>query len=175
MKTWAVCYRIKNGTGRTRESSKTFETRSAAETLVELIDRVGVPEALRLAALGATPRPIKGPTVADWVAGYIDHLTGVNRNTREDYRKYLEKDIAPALGGIGISELTREQVARWVTGMEGTHVSEDHRQQARAVVGGAQPRRRRRQDSHQRGEGHQGGAHRKPRTDRADPAPTRRG
>ncbi len=119
-KTWRVLYRIKDAQGRTRESSKTFETRSAAEALRELINRVGVFEALRLAEIDGAPRPIKGPTVADWVADYIEHLTGVNKNTREDYRKYLANDIAPALGGTPITELSREQVARWVNGMEGS-------------------------------------------------------
>jgi integrase len=126
-KTWAVLYRIKDNQGRTRESSKTFETRSGAETLCELIDRVGVLEALRLADIDGAPRPIKGPTVTEWVADYIEHLTGVNKNTRQDYRKYLANDIAPALGAVLISELTREQVAAWVNAMEGSKKIESNR------------------------------------------------
>jgi len=118
-KMWAVLYRIKDGTGRTRESSTTLDTRSAAEALRELIDRVGVTEALRLADIDGKPRPIKGPTVNDWVTDYIEHLTGINKNTRQDYRKYLANDIGPALGSVPITELTREQVAAWVNSMEG--------------------------------------------------------
>ncbi|YCU34421.1 tyrosine-type recombinase/integrase [Mycobacteroides abscessus] len=44
-------------------------------------------------------------------------MTGVEKKTIAEYRRYASRDIAPALGPIPLAKLTREDVAAWVNAM----------------------------------------------------------
>jgi hypothetical protein len=48
---------------------------------------------------------------------YIDHLPGLRKSTLYDYRAYLKNDIAPALGALPPTALSRGDVARWTQAM----------------------------------------------------------
>lgn len=101
-----------------RPTSKTVGTLAEAEALQELIDRVGAKRALEIAKTDAAPRPVKGPTIADWCATYIEQLTLPKPSTIQRYGCYLANDIAPvALGGIRVSALSDEPIKQWVKAM----------------------------------------------------------
>lgn len=56
-------------------------------------------------------------TVAEFLDRHISSLTGVEKKTVSEYRRYAKNDIGPALGAIPLVKLTREDVAGWVNGM----------------------------------------------------------
>jgi integrase len=106
----SVRYRL-NGT----QSSSSFNDHAEAVAFCNLANQVGPAKAIEVwrtnAALGAGV----GMTVAVWVAHHIDHLTGVEPRTIDDYRRYLRRDIAPTpLGALPLSAVTRDDVARWL-------------------------------------------------------------
>lgn len=108
---YSVLYRIDG-----RQSSLSVNERQEAEYACELINRLGPARALEILNVSAEPR--SSMTVESWIRHHIDHLTGVDRRTVEDYNRYLRNDIAPQLGPIPIDELTRDDIARWVSAME---------------------------------------------------------
>jgi integrase len=89
----------------------TFVSQESADNWRSILDALGPVQAL---AILATPEAAQTRTVAEQVAWHIDHLTGVTRGTRSDYRAMLKQDIAPALGDVPLPLLTRDQVASWV-------------------------------------------------------------
>ncbi|OBB22126.1 tyrosine-type recombinase/integrase [Mycolicibacterium elephantis] len=119
--TYAVLYTL-NG----RQSSLPFDDRAAAEKFRALIDNVGAARALEIHGIDPAPRRRRAEhddsmTVAQWLTHHIDHLTGVDKRTRDDYRGYVRN--APALGAIPLRALSSDDVARWVQGMEDDGVS----------------------------------------------------
>ncbi|KQH77215.1 integrase [Mycobacterium gordonae] len=106
---YAVLYR--HGGKQTSTSFEDFET---AEKFMGLVDRVGPMKAL--SSIGSDPA-LSTMTVGEWVERYIDHRTGLAKSTLADYRSYLKNDIAPTLGPIPLSALTREDVAKWCQAM----------------------------------------------------------
>lgn len=115
--TWAhrVFFRYADGT----QSCYTFDTEPMAETFKAAVNQLGAEKAIALHGLAREQRA-SGPamTVADWVKHYIDHLTGIDKRTIDDYRGYLRKDIGPALGAIPLAELSRDDVGLWVQSMQ---------------------------------------------------------
>jgi integrase len=99
-----------------KQSSTAFDDPADAEGLRDLINRIGAAKALEIAKRRDRAHP-DAITVAEWIKHHIDHLTGVELRTLEDYRRYLKNDIGPAFGDIPLSGLTGDDVARWVQGM----------------------------------------------------------
>ena len=106
-----------------KQTSQSFEDFTSASRFCGLVNKFGPENAL--ATLGeASPN---SQTVAEWISHYIDHLTGIQPDTVTKYRAYLRNDIAPVLGGIPLTALNRDHVAKWVNtmsqpGEEGTPV-----------------------------------------------------
>ena len=100
-----------NTTGKRVRRKETFATRGDAERWLGLLEASGPDVALR--ALNEADAP-NARTVAEQVAHHIEHLTGVEEGTRRDYAAMLRRSIAPALGSIPITILTRDDVAKWV-------------------------------------------------------------
>ncbi|MFV8317183.1 tyrosine-type recombinase/integrase [Mycobacterium sp. 23] len=115
--TWAhrVYFRYADGT----QSCYTFDTEQMAEAFKAAVNQLGAEKAIALHRLERQQRASgEAMTVAEWVKHYIDHLTGIDRRTIADYRGILRKDITPSMGAIPLTELSRDDVGRWVQGME---------------------------------------------------------
>jgi len=115
--TYAVLYTIEG-----RQSSMPFDDVKAAEAFKAAVEVHGAARALEMHGIDPGRRrqdtKHRGMTVAKWLEHYIDHLTGVEQKTIDDYRRYAHADIGPVLGDIPLAALTQEDVARWVTHME---------------------------------------------------------
>ncbi|MCK0174763.1 site-specific integrase [Mycolicibacterium sp. F2034L] len=99
-----------------KQRSSSFDDHREALKFRDLVDQLGPDKAREIARLtnqATTP----SRTVAEWVAHYIDHLTGIDPRTVQEYRGYLRADIGPALGVIPLAVLTRDDIARWVQAM----------------------------------------------------------
>lgn len=108
-KTWQVRFRIDG-----RQSSKTFDSLEIADEFDQWVVRYGPARALEMAALDAAPRPVKGPTVAEWAETYIGKLTA-SKDTIQKYGRYLANDIAPApIGRVRIRDLSDADVSDWI-------------------------------------------------------------
>lgn len=113
-----VFFRHDDGT----QSCYTFDTLALAETFKAAVDQLGADKAIALHRLEREHRAGAGGqhawTVGAWIEHYIDHLTGIDKRTIDDYRGYLRKDINPVLGAILLTELSRDDIGLWVKGME---------------------------------------------------------
>jgi integrase len=104
-----------------KQSSTAFDDPADAEWLRDLINRIGPAKALEIAR--RRDRTPDAMTVAEYLTHHINHLTGVERRTIEDYRKYVSKDIAPVLGDIPLTALTSEDIAQWLQGLRAAGAS----------------------------------------------------
>ncbi|ANO03693.1 tyrosine-type recombinase/integrase [Mycobacteroides abscessus] len=104
---WSVLYR-RNG----KQTSTSFGDPDVAVRFKSMVDKVGVEAALRtVASQGDASAEMN---VDQWITHHIDHLTGVEPGTIASYRRYLKNDISPVLGELLVSDLSRDDVARWV-------------------------------------------------------------
>ncbi|WP_373202871.1 tyrosine-type recombinase/integrase [Mycobacterium marinum] len=81
------------------------------------MDSYGPERALELAGIADTQRPLSALTVAEWLDRHIGSLTGVEKKTVSEYKRYASDDVGPVLGGIPLCKLTRADVAAWVNAM----------------------------------------------------------
>lgn len=110
----------KDGTGCTRvlfrqdgkQRCLTFDDHAVAVRFRDLVDQVGAQRAQEIAHIERKARQTM--TVEQWLAHYIDHLSGVDKRTADDYRGYVRTDFAPTFGAMPLSALSREDVAKWV-------------------------------------------------------------
>lgn len=101
-----------------RQTSLPFDDKLAADAFVAAVKAHGARRAREMLGITTTPRRrTPSITVTEWIAHYIDHLSGVDKRTLTDYRTYLDRDIGPALGDIPLAELTSDDVARWINAM----------------------------------------------------------
>lgn len=110
-KSHQVVWSVPAAGGKRRRRKETFATRGDAERWLGLLESSGPDVALRALVEANAP---SARTVAEQVAHHIEHLTGVDEGTRRDYAAILRRSIAPSLGSIPITILTRDDVARWV-------------------------------------------------------------
>lgn len=108
---WAVLYRHDG-----KQTSKSFPDAAQAGRFAKLVDALGPDKALEAAGL-STVQPMSGQTVTEYLTQHIDGLSGVERRTVTDYRRYVRNDITPAFGALPLSKLTRVDVAAWVNAM----------------------------------------------------------
>ena len=94
-----------------RQGARTFVTEAKALAWKAVLDTMGPAAALRLLDETAPPDP---STVADLIAHHLDHLTGADEGTVKRYRTILADHLEPRFGTIAASELTRDDVARWI-------------------------------------------------------------
>lgn len=98
-----------------KQLSQSFLDNPSADRFASNIDQYGPEEAVRIADVEDSMRTV--PTVTDYLAGYIDSLTGVQPATQGRYRAYLSRDITPSFGKLPISAVTEATIGRWVQEM----------------------------------------------------------
>lgn len=97
----------------------TFDDLASAQVFKTSVDQLGAQRAVALHKVERAPRRTGTElTVADWLTRHIDHLTGVEQKTIDEYRRYASKDINPVLGPIPLSRLSEEDIAVWVQKLE---------------------------------------------------------
>src|SRR4051812_48798887 len=97
-----------------KQTSSSFDAPAEANRFKDVVDRLGPAEALRI---WKAAQPCDGHTVASFIAQQIQALSGVEKKTLGEYRRYLHRDIAPVLGHIPLSTLARSDIFRWVNAM----------------------------------------------------------
>lgn len=97
-----------------RQTSSSFNDHAEALKFQDVVNRFGPAEALRI--WGAAT-PTDGHTVASFIAEHLDSLSGTEKKTVIEYRRYLVRDIEPVLGHIPLSTLACTDIARWVNRM----------------------------------------------------------
>ncbi len=110
----AVLY-VLNG----KQTSSSFNDHTEAVRFQELANKTSPAKALEI---WATKTPAAdGFTVASWCSHHVDHLTGVNDETRNKYRRYIANDIAPSkIGPLPLAALTNADVAQWLNSLTGS-------------------------------------------------------
>lgn len=108
---FSVLYRLDG-----KQTSLSVNDQQEAEYACELMNRLGPARALEILKVSRAPRTKL--TVDGWIRHHIDHLTGVDKRTIEDYNRYLRNDIQPALGLIPLVDLGRDDIAGWVLQMQ---------------------------------------------------------
>ena len=94
-----------------RNKAVPFDTDRQAKAWQAVLDTMGPAAALRLLDDAAPPDTA---TVADIIAHHLDHLTGVDEGTLRRYRTIHADHLEPHFSTIAASELTRDDIARWV-------------------------------------------------------------
>lgn len=112
---FSVTYRV-GGRG-SRQSSTSFPDEKQAKGFCALVDAYGPVVAMQKAGIADAPRTLSTQTVAEFLDRHITSLSGVERQTITDYRRYARSDIGPAFGAVQLGRLTREDVAAWVNEM----------------------------------------------------------
>jgi integrase len=97
-----------------KQTSSSFNDHAEALRFQDVCNRLGPVEVRRI---WGTAAPKDGPTVASYIHKHLDALSGVEKKTLAEYRRYLTRDIEPVLGTVPLSSLTRTDISRWVNGM----------------------------------------------------------
>lgn len=98
-----------------KQRSKAFDTARAAKKFRDLIDKVGVDEALHIYAL-RTETSTDVDLLSDWAHVYIKNLTGVTDGTRSRYALMVDRQM-PNLAPLPLDAVTPSAIAAWVNGM----------------------------------------------------------
>jgi len=106
---WAVLYRLDG-----KQSSLSFNDHREAQRFQDVCDRLGPADALRIWQSAA---PKNGVTVGEFVDVHIEALSGLEKKTVAEYRRYLTRDIEPTLGPVPLTTLSRVDISRWVNTM----------------------------------------------------------
>lgn len=114
---WSVLYRLDG-----RQRSTSWNKQTDALRFKNLVETLGAGDALKAVGLERPP-PAEGMTVAAWLDRYINHLTGVQRDTIERYRVYTKSDIEPRLGNLLLADLSRDDIKAWVKALEADEVN----------------------------------------------------
>lgn len=117
----------------------TFPTKSSAghwlqaeEDLIDLDRRR--PGEWTPPAERAARRQAEKLTLRTYANTWLDNKTKLARRTRDNYRGHLDNHILPALGDLGLAEITPEHVRTWFAGLGSEH--ETRNAQAYAVLNG---------------------------------------
>ena len=117
----------------------TFPTKASAvawledeRELIEL-DRRN-PGAWSAPAERAARRQAEKLTLSVYAKTWLDNKTNLARRTRGNYQGHLDKNILPALGDLGLTEITPEHVRSWHAGLGSEHKTRNA--QAYAVLNG---------------------------------------
>jgi integrase len=103
---WAVLYRLDG-----KQTSSSFNDYAEAQRFQDVATRLGPAEALKIWKSAA---PKDGITVEEFVDGHIKALSGVEKKTLAEYRRYLSRDIVPVLGPVPLATLSRTDISKWV-------------------------------------------------------------
>ncbi|BBX39615.1 tyrosine-type recombinase/integrase [Mycobacterium simiae] len=97
-----------------KQTSSSFNDHAEALKFQDVCNRLGPAEARKIWKVSF---PGCGHTLASYVTEHLDTLTGVEKKTIAEYRRYLARDIEPVLGHIPLSTLSRPDVSKWVNRM----------------------------------------------------------
>lgn len=115
---YSVFFReLNHETGKMQQTSISWDDEGDAHRCCELIEQLGPDRAREVMKIVQSPRTAQ--TVAQFLAKHIDHLTGIEPGTVARYRAYVKNDLG-TLGGIPITALSRDDVARWVNSLPGS-------------------------------------------------------
>ncbi|WP_327116050.1 alpha/beta hydrolase [Nocardia sp. NBC_01730] len=101
-----------------RQSSETFDEYDEAQWWANLIDRVGIDEALKV--IEAKRDTGSGAVLlTDWLTRYANRLTGVQEDGRRKYHSYIRNEITPFFGERApIDAGTQDTDAAWIVYLE---------------------------------------------------------
>lgn len=100
-----------------KQTSVSFNNEADAKKFKAIVESLGSERAREIA--NAPKRPeAAGQSVRDYVQHYVDHRTGIQRDTIGKYRAYLKNDVGPAVGDVPLAHLSRDDVAAWINQME---------------------------------------------------------
>jgi integrase len=112
----AVLYRVDGG-----QRTLTFrDNAAAAEAFAAAIKAHGIHRALAMHGYEIRRDQPSGVTVGKYIAQHIDALSGLERKTLAEYRRYLTRDFEPTLGYIPLTALTRADISKWVNKLHET-------------------------------------------------------
>ncbi|WP_406281239.1 hypothetical protein OH799_16525 [Nocardia sp. NBC_00881] len=113
---WQVQFQYYDEGGVRRRSSETFDD-YAAERWAELVDKIGLTEALKVRE---TQRDTGsgGVLLIDWLTRYVDRLIGIQDDGRRKYHAYIRNDIAPFFGSLPIDAFTQDLDVAWIVYLE---------------------------------------------------------
>jgi integrase len=94
-----------------KQTSSSFNDHAEALRFQDVCNRLGPAEALKV---WKATTPERGHTIKSYVTEHLDALSGVEKKTVAEYRRYLVRDIDPVLGHIPLSTLSRTDVSKWV-------------------------------------------------------------
>lgn len=114
-------YRVRVRTGG-KQSTETFESRSAAAVFVERIKdpHVGPERAVALRSREDRASNDYVPTLTEMLGRHIEGLTGVEGATKDEYQAVARRTWLPMLGSLRVDELDDSDVARFVNALDGT-------------------------------------------------------
>ena len=103
-----------------RQTSITFDTIEAAEQFRDMVDKVGAHRAMLAWEIPDAPKATAkrvGITLVAWLEQHVDHLTGCEQKTLDDYGRYI-RQLREFFGDLPLSALTPDDVGRWVRHLE---------------------------------------------------------
>jgi hypothetical protein len=94
-----------------KQTSSSFNDHAEALKFKDVCDRLGPAEARKI---WQAAMPQRGQTLGRYLSEHLDALSGVEKKTLAEYRRYLTRDIEPVLGHIPLSTLSRTDLSKWV-------------------------------------------------------------
>jgi integrase len=106
-----------------RQTSVPFADESDAAKFRALVNSVAGKRAMQAWGIGETQRSAKaaaGPTLAEYLTTHVDHLTGCERKTIAEYRRYAAQIDETAIAHVPLASLTRADISRWINSLTGS-------------------------------------------------------
>src|SRR5947199_382808 len=106
-----------------RQTSVPFADESDAAKFRALVNSVGGKRAMQAWGIGETQRSAKaaaGPTLTEYLTTHIDHLTGCERKTIAEYRRYAAQIDENAIAHVPLASLTRADISGWINSLTGS-------------------------------------------------------
>lgn len=98
------------------QTSLSFDDHAAALRFKALLEQAGPDKARQIIQ---AEKPIRGHTLHTWCLEYIDGLTGIEDATRNRYRSYLTRDLAP-ISATPLFAVDERAIASWVNSLNGS-------------------------------------------------------
>ncbi|WP_157777875.1 tyrosine-type recombinase/integrase [Nocardia terpenica] len=117
---WQVPFYYRDENNKRRHTSETFDEYAEAQRFCDLVDSIGINEALKVLEFqrGARSQVV---LLTDWLTHYVDEICRAGEYMQRKYRSYIHNDITPFFGqGFPLEALTPEMDAAWVV-----HLSEE--------------------------------------------------
>jgi integrase len=94
-----------------KQTSSSFNDHAEALRFQDVCNRLGPAEARKIWKAATSQQ---GHTVSSYVTEHLGTLSGVERKTIAEYRRYFTRDIEPVLGHIPLQTLSRTDISKWV-------------------------------------------------------------